>query len=123
MGITMGVVAATAIAATQVPGVFRITSHATSGLGPWGYAVKNGDAMVLVDVPFFSQELAQTLQEEAPGGVSHILLTHDDFVHLSGHEKWKKAFPKAVRVAHSFDVVRGSIEQELVGYGPWEVTG
>ena len=34
---------------------------------------------VLVNVPFFSQELAQKVSHFAPRGVSHILFTHNDF--------------------------------------------
>merc|ERR1712083_190187 len=96
--LNMGGIGTKMIVATEVPEVFRICSGAASGLGPWGYAVKRQDAAVLIDVPFFSQKLAQVLHQQAPEGVSHIFLTHDDFVSMSGHAEWKKAFPNAVRV-------------------------
>lgn len=49
-------------------------------LGPWGYLVVRGDTAVLVDVPYHSNELEAAIRQHAPGGVSHLLLTHDDFV-------------------------------------------
>lgn len=92
-------------------------------LGPWGYLVTQGTSAVLVDVPYYSEDLADKVRELAPGGVTHLLLTHDDFVQLSDHASWKLAFPDAVRVAHCTDCARDNLEMELSGSGPWDVAG
>jgi len=94
-----------------------------SGLGPWGYMVTRGPSAILVDVPLYSDDLAAEVCKFAPGGVSHLFLTHDDFVGMSNHASWKQAFPDAVRVAHSEDCAKGSVEVLLSGSGPWEVAG
>lgn len=94
-----------------------------TSLGPWGHVVMRGTCAVLVDVPYFSDDLANEVRKLAPGGVTHVLLTHDDFVHLSNHASWKAAFPDAIRVAHCKDCESGSVEVELSGRGPWDVAG
>lgn len=94
-----------------------------AGLGPWGYMVVKGPSAILVDVPYYSDDLADEVRKLAPRGVSHLLLTHDDFVQMSSHASWKRAFPDAVRVAHHADCARGSVEMELCGRGPWDVAG
>mmetsp|Transcript_63817 Transcript_63817/g.78039 ORF Transcript_63817/g.78039 Transcript_63817/m.78039 type:complete len:227 (-) Transcript_63817:245-925(-) len=121
---TAKMVAATQVSGvieTQVPGVLRIGRSGLSAdsLGPWGYIVQRGESAVLVDVPYYSRELAEAVREYAPGGVSHLLLTHDDFVHMSDHARWRRAFPELIRVAHQADA--GSVEQILKGGGPWQV--
>ncbi|CAE7530541.1 nfnB [Symbiodinium pilosum] len=76
---------------------------------------------VLVDVPYYSPELAAEVRRQAPGGLSHLLLTHDDFVGMSSHGQWKRDFPELVRVAHSDDCRGQGLEAELSGRGPWEL--
>ena len=85
----------------RIPGWLVLSPHS---LGPWGYLVVRGDKAVLVDVPYhskdspfwwnhhfwptvvsvwqpsFVKELEAAVRKHAPGGVSHLLLTHDDFV-------------------------------------------
>ena len=107
---------------TQIPGVFRIPGPWVfgNGIGPWGYVVIEEDSAVLVDVPYYSQELAQEIQKYAPKGLKYILLTHDDFVGMSSYVEWKKAFGgQPLCVAHHADA-RG-MDIVLDGPGPWEV--
>ncbi|CAK9111198.1 Oxygen-insensitive NAD(P)H nitroreductase [Durusdinium trenchii] len=112
-------------AATSVPGVLRIPGRwvwSENSIGPWGYVVLQEDAATLVDPPYFSQdwELATQIREIAPKGVSHILLTHDDFVGMSGHEQWHQEFDQQpLRVAHRADC--HGLELQLDGPGPWKV--
>mmetsp|Transcript_5778 Transcript_5778/g.8126 ORF Transcript_5778/g.8126 Transcript_5778/m.8126 type:complete len:216 (-) Transcript_5778:175-822(-) len=119
----MGALAGKMMHPTQVPGIFRIPGRlvlSPDSLGPWGYLVVRGDTAVLVDVPYHSNELEAAIRQHAPGGVSHLLLTHDDFVNMSNHTEWRRSFPDLVRVAHSGDT-RDPVEMELQGNGPWEV--
>ena len=107
---------------TQVPGVFRIPGRGVfgNGIGPWGHVVIEKDSAVLVDVPYYSEELAQEIQKHAPKGLKYILLTHDDFVGMSRYAQWKRAFGgQPLCVAHKADA-RG-MDIELGGPGPWEV--
>uniref|UniRef100_A0A7S1R4Z7 Metallo-beta-lactamase domain-containing protein n=1 Tax=Alexandrium catenella TaxID=2925 RepID=A0A7S1R4Z7_ALECA len=121
----------TLLLATGVAGVLRIAGRSWHGLpmtptslGPWGYAVMEGQSTALIDVPYYSEDLVKELKRIAPHGVSHLLFTHDDFVGMSRHASWKVAFPRAIRIAHSADCrPQGSLEVELSGSGPWEVAG
>mmetsp|Transcript_115665 Transcript_115665/g.322229 ORF Transcript_115665/g.322229 Transcript_115665/m.322229 type:complete len:226 (+) Transcript_115665:58-735(+) len=113
-----------------IPGILRIPGRSWSGapmapdsLGPWGYVVVQGSSAILVDVPYYSDDLADEVRRLAPDGVTHLLLTHDDFVRMSSHALWKLAFSDLVRVAHGADCARGSVEVELKGSGPWDVAG
>jgi len=115
-------IASTLLMNTQVPGVFRIPGRGVfgNGIGPWGHVVIEEDSAVLVDVPYYSEELAQEIQKHAPKGLKYILLTHDDFVGMSHYAEWKKAFGgQPLCVAHLADA-RG-MDIELGGPGPWEV--
>jgi len=94
-----------------------------TSLGPWGHIVMQGETAMLVDVPYYSEDLVKEVREVAPLGVTHLLFTHDDFVGMSGHASWKAAFPDAVRVACSTETPKGSMEVELTGSGPWDVAG
>lgn len=94
-----------------------------TSLGPWGYIVMQGRSAVLVDVPYYSNDLLEEVRKLAPDGVTHLFLTHDDFVRMSDHASWKRVYPDAVRVAHSSDCTPGSVERELSGPGPWNVAG
>lgn len=113
-----------------VAGILRIPKRSWFGfpmtstsLGPWGYMVMQGQHAILVDVPYYSSELVDEVRKLAPGGVTHILLTHDDFVQMSNHASWKLAFPGSIRVAYHTDCTPGSLEIELKGSGPWDVAG
>mmetsp|Transcript_10339 Transcript_10339/g.23310 ORF Transcript_10339/g.23310 Transcript_10339/m.23310 type:complete len:225 (-) Transcript_10339:23-697(-) len=110
---------------TRVPGIFRIPSRpgvSPSSLGPWGYLVLQQSlrTAVLIDVPGFSSDLVQEMRSVAPGGVTHLFLSHDDFIGMSNHSAWKKEFPEMIRVAHSADCSPSSVELTLQGEGPWE---
>merc|ERR1719343_1549105 len=75
---------------TPVPNVHLIGSKSWNGLGPWGYMVVQGKSAILIDVPYYSEKLADEVRQACPDGVSHVFLTHDDFVGMSDHEDWKK---------------------------------
>mmetsp|Transcript_31701 Transcript_31701/g.47198 ORF Transcript_31701/g.47198 Transcript_31701/m.47198 type:complete len:225 (-) Transcript_31701:49-723(-) len=116
--------------ATGVDAVLRIAGRSWFGtpmtptsLGPWGYMVRQGSSAILVDVPYYSDSLVSEVRKLAPHGVTHLLLTHDDFVHMSKHASWKLAFPDLVRVAYCTECAKGSVEMELRGSGPWDVAG
>ena len=109
---------------TQVAGVFRLLGRGVSsdGIGPFGYVIFEEDSAVLVDPPFFSKDLAKEIQKLAPNGLTHVFLTHDDFVGMSGYADWRRAFggqPKAV--LHHKDCRGAGIDTVLQGAGPWEV--
>eukprot|EP00408_Alexandrium_pacificum_P008209 CAMPEP_0171226770 /NCGR_PEP_ID=MMETSP0790-20130122/37499_1 /TAXON_ID=2925 /ORGANISM="Alexandrium catenella, Strain OF101" /LENGTH=239 /DNA_ID=CAMNT_0011692855 /DNA_START=31 /DNA_END=750 /DNA_ORIENTATION=+ len=114
---------------TRVNGVLRIPGRTWLGgslitqgsMGPWGYVVVHGQSATLVDVPYYSEGLAKEVRRLAPLGVTHLLLTHDDFVEMSGHALWKRAFPGVIRVAHAADCPQGSVEERLSGSGPWDI--
>eukprot|EP00408_Alexandrium_pacificum_P022722 CAMPEP_0171183134 /NCGR_PEP_ID=MMETSP0790-20130122/15124_1 /TAXON_ID=2925 /ORGANISM="Alexandrium catenella, Strain OF101" /LENGTH=243 /DNA_ID=CAMNT_0011648105 /DNA_START=46 /DNA_END=777 /DNA_ORIENTATION=+ len=116
---------------TGVKGVLRIPGRSWFGgglitpgsLGPWGYVIVQGGSATLVDVPYYSESLVKEVVQLAPLGVTHLLFTHDDFVGMSGHASWKRAFPGAVRVAHAADCPKGSAEEGLGGKGPWDIAG
>eukprot|EP00933_Yihiella_yeosuensis_P056128 TRINITY_DN55163_c0_g1_i1.p1 TRINITY_DN55163_c0_g1~~TRINITY_DN55163_c0_g1_i1.p1 ORF type:complete len:227 (+),score=27.33 TRINITY_DN55163_c0_g1_i1:88-768(+) len=117
--------------ATQIPSVCRIPGHSWWGtsltqtsLGPWGYLLLRDDqTAVAVDMPYYSDKLAEQVKECATGGITHFLFTHDDFLQMSGHDSWHAVFPEAIRVAHADDAGRSSLELKLTGNGPWEVAG
>ena len=52
------------------------------------------------------------MRELSPKGVQQLLLSHDDFVSMSGHAKWQKAF-KLLRSAHRLDAGGLGFEEEL----------
>ena len=107
---------------TSAPGVFRIPGHGVfgAGLGPFGHVVFEEDSAVLVDVPYFSEKLAQEIKKHARKGLTHILLTHDDFVFMSRCDKWKMAFDgQPSCVAHHKDAT--GMDVVLDGPGPWKV--
>eukprot|EP00416_Gambierdiscus_australes_P035642 CAMPEP_0171100406 /NCGR_PEP_ID=MMETSP0766_2-20121228/52940_1 /TAXON_ID=439317 /ORGANISM="Gambierdiscus australes, Strain CAWD 149" /LENGTH=221 /DNA_ID=CAMNT_0011560229 /DNA_START=22 /DNA_END=687 /DNA_ORIENTATION=+ len=111
---------------TEVDCILRMPgapNMSPTSLGGWGYVVLQGPSATLIDVPHYSEMLAEEVRKLAPGGVGHILLTHDDWVQLGDHELWKRAFPGAVRVVHSTDSTHGPLEVELSGSGPWDVAG
>jgi len=117
-----GAIATNPLVETKVSGVFRIPGHGVSdhGIGPWGHVVFEEDSAVLVDVPYFSEELAQEIRKRAPKGLKYILLTHDDFVRMSPYKEWKSAFAgQASSVAHHIDAQ--DMDILLDGAGPWKV--
>ncbi|CAE7565966.1 nfnB [Symbiodinium sp. CCMP2456] len=109
-------------AETAVPGILRIPGRSSQSLGPWGHMCLLEDGkVILVDVPYYSPDLAAEVRRQGPGGLSHILLTHDDFVGLSDHGTWKRNFPEVVRVAHVSDCKYDDLEMKLSGNGPWDL--
>ncbi|CAE7775444.1 nfnB [Symbiodinium microadriaticum] len=109
-------------AETAVPGIVRIPGRSSRSLGPWGHMCLLEDGkVILVDVPYYSPDLAAEVRRQGPGGLSHILLTHDDFVGMSDHGIWKKNFPEVVRVAHVADCKYDDLEMKLSGTGPWDL--
>ena len=62
------------------------------------------------------KELAREVQRLAPK-LKWLLLTHDDFVSISDHGKWRE-FLNVDRVAHEED--SEGLEMELKGDGPWK---
>jgi len=118
------------VRATGVAGILRIPGRSWSGtpmtpasLGPWGYLVMQGLSAILIDVLYYSTGLVDEVHKLAPRGITHIFLTHDDFVRMSSHASWKLAFPKVTRVAYCTDCARCSIEIELSDSGPWDIAG
>jgi len=116
--------------ATKIAAIMRIPGRSWWGspisptsLGPWGHVAVQGRSAVLVDVPYYSKDLVEEVLSLAPDGVTHLFLTHDDFVRMSDHAMWKRAFPDAIRVAHCADCAPGSVDMELSGAGPWHVAG
>jgi len=88
---------------------------------PWGFLVLQGSTAALVDVPYYSEELVEEIKGIAPGGVTHILFSHSDFIGMAEPDEWRKAFATVTRVAHPADVNKGSFEILLEGPGPWHV--
>ncbi len=107
---------------TLIPGVLRLPGYGVSSndVGPFGYVIFEKDSAVLLDPPFFSDELAKEIQKRAPNGLTHIFLTHDDFGRMSRYTHWKRAFngqPKSV--VHNQELT--GLDVVLEGAGPWEI--
>eukprot|EP00401_Gymnodinium_catenatum_P018247 CAMPEP_0117555728 /NCGR_PEP_ID=MMETSP0784-20121206/51426_1 /TAXON_ID=39447 /ORGANISM="" /LENGTH=283 /DNA_ID=CAMNT_0005352947 /DNA_START=48 /DNA_END=899 /DNA_ORIENTATION=+ len=88
---------------------------------PWGFLLQQVEECVLVDVPYFSEELVEDVKNIAPGGIKYVMFTHSDFIGMAEPNEWRRAFPAVTRVAHSADAKSGSMEVLLEGAGPWHI--
>jgi len=95
--------------------VFRCGYAAESSFGAISYLIQRSDGNVLIDSPRFSGPLVKNI--EAMGGVSQLLLTHQDDV--ADHAKFHDRFG-CERVLHRDDVHSrtASIELQPAGIDP-----
>lgn len=109
------------------------------GLGSPTASSLDTDDFVMIDVPPFSEKLAEEMKAlMGPNGrLSTILVTSQECIHYDESPgvfsirkaelpKWKKAFPETAIVAYRMDIprdCRDSITQRLDGYGPWAMEG
>jgi len=95
--------------------VFRCGYASESSFGAISYLIQRTDGNVLIDSPRFSGPLVKNI--EAMGGVSKLLLTHQDDV--ADHAKFHDRF-RCERVLHRDDVHSrtASIELQPAGIDP-----
>jgi len=96
-------------------GVFRCGYTSESSFGAISYLIRRGEANILVDSPRFAGPLVKNIA--AAGGVSHMLLTHQDDV--ADHRKFHERFG-CERVLHHDDVRSGTddVENQPQGLEP-----
>ena len=76
--------------------------------------------MALIDVPYYSLDLAKRIKRVAQGKPLLIIFTHSDFLGVAEVDNWRNSFESVRIVAHDSDAMKGDVER-LVGNGPWQV--
>ncbi|HYI09188.1 MAG TPA: MBL fold metallo-hydrolase [Thermoanaerobaculia bacterium] len=101
-----------------VEDVYRCGYAAEGSFGAISYLVRRREGNLLVDSPRFAAPLARNL--DALGGVSTMLLTHQDDV--ADHAKFRERFG-CERVLHADDVRAGTagVERKVGGNEPVEL--
>ena len=91
---------------------------------PLGFLV-NSEKVTLIDVPYYSDVLADRIRSLVSKELL-IIFTHYDFLAVAEVGKWRSAFEDVRIVAHSADVkaledLGGTVDVErLEGLGPWD---
>ena len=92
---------------------------------PLGYLV-NSQQVTLIDVPCYSEPLAERIRSLVSKELL-IIFTHYDFLAVAEPQKWRKAFEDVRIVAHSADVKAledlgcAADVERLEGPGPWDI--